>query len=92
MNECYTLQSMPPENLTKVAGAIASMVKPGGTLLIYTRIRPDGSEANGPPWPLLEADVMAFSDMGFELVSSKTFEIHRSDRVIPHLFGEWRRI
>ena len=55
VHECFTLQALPPEMLEKTAAAVASLVAPGGDLLVYTRWRPDGAEADGPPWPLEES-------------------------------------
>jgi ubiquinone/menaquinone biosynthesis C-methylase UbiE len=91
VHECYTLQSMPPQMLPQVAGAIASLVKPGGTLLVYSRTRPDGEPADGPPWPLEEKSVRIFSDLGFEPTRETRFEINRHGRIVPHIFFEWQR-
>ena len=49
VNECYTLQSVPPEMLDAMIPATANLVAPGGTLLVYTRVRSDGAQADGPP-------------------------------------------
>jgi SAM-dependent methyltransferase len=91
VNECYTLQSVPPQMLDRMAPAVAKLVAPGGTLLVYARVRPDDAEADGPPWPLRESDAMRFADLGLELIERDAFEIKRPDRVIPHWFCEWRR-
>lgn len=91
VHECYTLQSVPPQMLDRLAPAIAGLVAPGGTLLVYTRIRPDDTEVDGPPWPLREADAMRFAGLGLELVRRDAFDNRRGERVIPHWFCEWRR-
>ena len=52
VNECYTLQAVPPEVMPRLRRAICDLVAPGGRLLVYARVRPDGAEASGPPWPL----------------------------------------
>ncbi|MEM9278589.1 MAG: methyltransferase domain-containing protein [Pseudomonadota bacterium] len=91
VHECYTLQSIPPETLEKSIPAVANLVAPGGILLVYTRIRPEGGEVDGPPWPLEEAKAMSFDLHGLELVSREDFELERPGRTIPHVFCVWRR-
>jgi 2-polyprenyl-3-methyl-5-hydroxy-6-metoxy-1,4-benzoquinol methylase len=91
VHECYTLQSIPPETLEKSIPAVASLVAPNGILLVYTRIRDDGAEVEGPPWPLEESKVISFADHGLELVSREDFILERPDRKIPHSFIVWRR-
>jgi SAM-dependent methyltransferase len=92
VNECYTLQALPPELLQQSMSAIASLVKPGGRLLVYTRLRHENQVADGPPWPLSHQDALAFSGMGFELVHDERFDIVRGERVIPHQFAQWRKL
>ncbi|MFZ2100767.1 MAG: class I SAM-dependent methyltransferase [Oricola sp.] len=91
VNECYTLQSMPPEMLDRTAKAVASLVKPGGTLLVYARCRDDGAEASGPPWPLEKSRVRVFAGLGFELVSEEFFPVYKPGRQVPHCFAVWRK-
>ena len=91
VHECYTLQSIPPETLAWSIPAVASLVAPGGTLLVYTRSRSDGAQASGPPWPLEESVVMSFENEGLELVNREKFVLQRPDKDIPHWFCEWRR-
>lgn len=91
VHECYTIQAVPPQMLDRMVPAVAALVAPGGTLLVYTRIRPDDAEADGPPWPLRESDALRFAGLGFELVRREAFENHRHDRVAPHWFCEWRK-
>ncbi|MEM7216084.1 MAG: class I SAM-dependent methyltransferase [Pseudomonadota bacterium] len=91
VHECYTLQSIPPETLAKSVPAVCSLVAPGGTLLVYTRVRPDGGEVDGPPWPLEESTTKSFENHGLELVSRETFDLARQERTIPHVFSVWNR-
>jgi 2-polyprenyl-3-methyl-5-hydroxy-6-metoxy-1,4-benzoquinol methylase len=92
VHECYTLQALPPEMLGRAARAIAALVKPGGTLLVYTRFRPDGSHVDGPPWPLEQSALALFGDLGFDAVAEHRFDIQRPGRPIPHAFIEWRKV
>ncbi|MCP4183380.1 MAG: class I SAM-dependent methyltransferase [Hyphomicrobiales bacterium] len=92
VNECYTLQALPPVLLHQSMSAIATLVKPGGRLLVYTRLRPADQVADGPPWPLTQQDALAFKEFGYELVDDERFDTARGDRVIPHQFAQWRKL
>jgi len=91
VHESYTLQSIPPDTLAKTIPATASLVAPGGRLLVYTRIRNDGKSAEGPPWPLEISKAMSFEKHGLELASRNDFVVRRHDREVPHVLCEWRR-
>ncbi len=91
VHECYTLQALSPQLFETTALAIASLVKPGGRLLVYTRTRADGEPASGPPFPLTDTQTEIFASMGLEMVSCKQFELIRPDKTIPHRFTEWSR-
>lgn len=91
VHECFTLQALPPETVPDTAHAIAALVAPAGRLLVYTRWRQDGADADGPPWPLEETALGIFSKLGLELTEDKRFEVERPGRVIPIAFMEWKR-
>jgi 2-polyprenyl-3-methyl-5-hydroxy-6-metoxy-1,4-benzoquinol methylase len=91
VNECYTIQSMPLPLHGRVSAAVANLVKPGGLLLVYTRTRPQDSDVDGPPFPLMPSESGIFAEMGFETLSDDAFDIVRPDRTIPHLFTVWRK-
>ncbi|MCB1384389.1 MAG: class I SAM-dependent methyltransferase [Nitratireductor sp.] len=92
IHECYTLQSMPPEMIDRVARSIAALAAPGGDLLIYARWRPDGTAADGPPWPLADSQLDVFAPLGFERVGDLRFELLRpGGRLVPHAFVHWRK-
>ncbi len=91
VHECYTLQALPPPMIERTAEAIASLCKPGGTLLVFTRTRPDNTPADGPPWPLEESVTRIFSRLGFNLLDETRFTNEKQNRKIPHTFIEWRK-
>ena len=91
VNECYTLQSLPPDMLDETAAAVAGLVAPGGTLLVYTRWREDGAEVNGPPWPLERKRLHVFAGLGFELADEEFFFLKKHARQIPHCFAVWKK-
>ena len=91
VNECYTIQSVPPDLHVRFMQAIAALVSPGGTLLVYTRTRAEGSAPSGPPWPLMPSETGWFGQNGFRQVSEKPFVQERPDRRIAHLFSAWEK-
>jgi SAM-dependent methyltransferase len=58
--ESLTVQSMPPEQHTAAAQRIAALVAPEGTLLVLATTRDEGSELQGPPWPLTRTELEEF--------------------------------
>lgn len=91
VNECYTLQSLPPAMLDKTIPAVAGLVAPGGVLLVYARVREDDTQADGPPWPLTMVQARRFADFGLALENEERFDLVRPDKTIAHLFAQWRR-
>jgi SAM-dependent methyltransferase len=59
--ESLTVQSMPPDQHEAAARSIASLVAPGGTLLVLATTRDEDSEVTGPPWPLARSEVEVFA-------------------------------
>lgn len=89
--ECYTIQSIPGELHGDISRAIASLVAPGGTLLVIARTRAEDENADGPPWHLAPSEYNIFKHLGFKLHSESIYEVARPDKSIPHVFAEWRR-
>ena len=92
VHECYTVQSVPPPLHEAMIRAIAALVAPGGMLLVYSRVRPDGSAVDGPPWPLTETETRLFAACGLDCTGVERFDLVRDDGTLsPHLFAVWRR-
>ncbi|NEO92813.1 MAG: methyltransferase domain-containing protein [Moorea sp. SIO3G5] len=68
--ECRNIQALPLKVRSTVINAIASLVAPGGTLLVITRFRDSDTEPDGPPWPLSDTELAYFEELGLQ-------EIHR---------------
>jgi SAM-dependent methyltransferase len=66
--ESLTVQSMPVAFHERAIQAVCSLVAPGGTLLVIAGSRDEGSEVQGPPWPLTESEIQAFASGGLRLV------------------------
>ena len=92
VNECYTIQSVPPPLHPRFCEAIAGLVKSGGVLLVYARTRAEGTDHDGPPWPLMPSEYRAFSQYGLTLVKEHLFDVVRPDRRIPHVFSVWEKL
>ncbi len=67
--ESRTIQALPLTIRNQVIEAIASLVSPGGTLLIVTRLRETEATPEGPPWPVSELELSQLQRFGFQEVS-----------------------
>lgn len=69
--EVMTVQSMPRRVRDAATGCVASLVAPGGTLLVIGVRHPDGLALDaGPPWPLTADELAAFARDGMRVVES----------------------
>lgn len=66
--ESLTIQSISPDRRADATAAVASLVAPGGTLVVVASALDEG-EVTGPPWPLNRADIDRFTEHGLEPVS-----------------------
>lgn len=66
--ESLTVQSMPNPHRTQAIPRVASLVAPGGTLLVIATGREEGPEPGGPPWPLTRREIDSFGTDGVEAV------------------------
>lgn len=79
-----TIQALPIEVRAETISQIASLPKPGGTVLIITYLRADGAILDGPPWPLSEPELNQFEENGLAVIAKETFrkkESRFSDRI-----------
>ena len=67
--EHITVQALPESVRAAAIAAVAELVAPGGTLLVISGARSEGEPADGPPWPLVRAEVEAFATGGLEVVT-----------------------
>ena len=63
------MQALPDPPRASAIAAVASLVAPGGTLLVISGARAEGEPADGPPWPLVRSEVEAFATGGVEVVA-----------------------
>ena len=58
--ESLTVQSLPVSLHGRAIAGVRSLVAPGGTLLVVAAAREEGSEVDGPPWPLTQREIEEF--------------------------------
>ncbi len=73
--EFRTLQALPIAVRTEAIEQVASLAKPGGTVLVITYTR-ESEEApdDGPPWPLSEPELAHFETMGLSAIARDRFQ------------------
>jgi SAM-dependent methyltransferase len=81
--ESHNVQALPPSLHAQASAAVASLVAPGGTLLVLAAA--DDKVAYGPPWPLTRAEVEAFADDALALESAEAV-------VGPDGIARWRAV
>lgn len=75
VHETYTLQALPGPQREAAFPVIASLVAPGGTLLVIGRIRQEADEVEGPPWPLTKPEFMRFEALGLTARAYQSFTL-----------------
>lgn len=88
VHETYNLQAMPPQYLEAALAGIASLVAPGGTLLVITRGRLPEEDISGPPRPLTRDQLSVFETMGLKQVAFQEF-YSEGERAIRHFLVEY---
>ncbi|EAZ88214.1 class I SAM-dependent methyltransferase [Crocosphaera chwakensis] len=67
--ESRTIQALPLSIRREVIEAIATLLKPKGTLLVVTRLREIEDIPDGPPWPVSEEELSQLSEYGYEEIT-----------------------
>ncbi len=67
--ESRTIQALPISIRKEVIQAITKLIRPGGTLLIFTVIRDLEDDIDGPPWPVSEKELSQFYEYGYEEIT-----------------------
>lgn len=85
VHETYTLQALPGPQRGAAFPAIASLVAPGGTLLVIGRIRDEADEVDGPPWPLTKSEFMQFEVLGLTVRAYQSFTLQDGKTAAAHV-------
>lgn len=91
VHECYTLQALKDPLRRDGVEILSGLVAPGGRLLFINRSREEGSEANGPPWPMMPSEWRRFCQFGLSIASERLYTVERPDRSIQHAIVEFRK-
>ncbi|MBD2527643.1 bifunctional 2-polyprenyl-6-hydroxyphenol methylase/3-demethylubiquinol 3-O-methyltransferase UbiG [Nostoc sp. FACHB-133] len=71
--ECRNIQALPLNVRSWVISSVTSVLAPGGTLLMITRVRDTEAEPSGPPWALSNSELAQFKDLGLYQVEQLVF-------------------
>lgn len=71
--ELFTLQSLPSGARRNAITGIASLVAPGGTLLVVARARDDNEPEGSLPWPLMRTEIDSFTEYGLRAQEIEDF-------------------
>ncbi len=85
VHETYTLQALTGPQRDAAFPAIASLVAPGGTLLVIGRIRDEADPVDGPPWPLTKSEFMQFEDQGLTARAYQSFTLQDGKNTAAHV-------
>lgn len=77
--EAYTVQSMPHSHRQAMLRAVASLVAPGGELLLICRGRVESDDPGNLPWPLTRNELSILEDAGLVMRDFEDFIDHRKE-------------
>ncbi|MFW6358524.1 MAG: class I SAM-dependent methyltransferase [Chroococcales cyanobacterium] len=77
--ESRNIQALPLTVRSTVIEAIASLVRPGGTLLLIDHWRDTDTPPEGPPWALSDTELAHFEKCGLEPVRRDIFPIDNNN-------------
>lgn len=89
--ESMTVQALPDPPRHDAIVQIGQFVAPGGTLLVIAAAREESDAADGPPWPLVRAEVDAFAAGGLRSVRVEDLR-DAQDPSIRRWRAEFRRL
>ena len=84
VHETYTLQALKGAERAAAFPAAASLVAPGGTLLVIGRVRDEGTDVAGPPWPLTKPEFMQFESLGLTARAYQSFTLMDGQHCVAH--------
>ena len=88
--EAYTLQAMSREQRQPAIDAVASLVAPGGELLLICRGRDETDDPGDLPWPLTPAELARFDAVGLKRLSFEDY-FDDEDPPVRRFRALWRR-
>ena len=92
VHETYTLQALKHPDRATAFPAIASLVAPGGILLVICRVRDEDSVVTGPPWPLTQTELMTFERLGMITRSCQRFTVTDGGQLVNHIRAVFEKV
>ncbi len=92
VHETCTLQALNPVERTAAFAAVASLVAPGGTLLVIGWVRDEGAVVTGPPWPLTREEFMRFANLGMVVRACQNFTVVDGGQKIEHVRAVFEKV
>ena len=77
--ESYTVQALPRSLRASAIERVASLVAPGGDLLVICRGREDDEDEGSLPWPLSHAEIDSFQRHGLKRTSFENYIDTKND-------------
>jgi 2-polyprenyl-3-methyl-5-hydroxy-6-metoxy-1,4-benzoquinol methylase len=71
--ECRNIQALPLNVRSSAISSVVSLVAPGGTLLLITRVRDTEAEPSSPPWPLSYLELEQFERLGLQQIEKTVY-------------------
>lgn len=84
--ECNTIQALSGELRTRALNAIATLVAPGGVVLVSCRSRKRGEKEDAFPLPLDRYEIAGFERAGLKRLSLESYDDAQQPPV-PHFFA-----
>jgi 2-polyprenyl-3-methyl-5-hydroxy-6-metoxy-1,4-benzoquinol methylase len=92
VHETYTLQSLKSVERAAAFPAVASLVAPGGTLLVICRVRDEETAVAGPPWPLTREEVLQFENLGMIARACQSFSVVDGEQKVDHIRAVFEKV
>jgi ubiquinone/menaquinone biosynthesis C-methylase UbiE len=88
--EIYTMQSLPLQLREQAIFSVATLVAPGGTLLVIGRLTDARAEPGKMPWPLTRNELEGFTRAGLREIQFEDYS-DREDPPVRRFCAEYRR-
>lgn len=89
--ETFTIQALKGQERKNAFKALASLVAPGGRLLIVARGRLDEEPENPPPWPLTPSELDQVEALGVRSIRREEY-FDKSPNPQRHFLAEYRAV
>ncbi|MBC8108064.1 MAG: class I SAM-dependent methyltransferase [Anaerolineae bacterium] len=89
--EAYTIQALPRSLRPQAIAAVASLVAPGGELLVICRGREADEDDGSLPWPLTHEEIASFEPHGLRRESFENYFDEERDPPVRRFRARFRK-